>query len=313
MSFLSRLKPVPPAPPVDPPLGQMLTRDMEHPLLPAHPPVSQVDPALTTHWPYEKVSGEPDFAKWKAEDPWPIPADEDREFYYAGDDMAFWCAGLHDYLMMTRLMEKYGRPLQSGNRVFDFGCATGRVLRHFAAHAPGVETLGSDIARNYIRWVQTYLPPRVHIFRNSILPHLPLADNSLDLAYGFSIFTHIDDFEDGWLLEFNRIVKPGGFAMFTIQTEDTWHSLHDEHYLFTHLAENDAKNRDTGDLVTAEMFKKHMPSPRVILRRAGDKTYDDFTFHTKEYIHQYWGRCFKVHEIIFEAHSFQDLVVMQKL
>jgi SAM-dependent methyltransferase len=49
-------------------------------------------------------------------------------------------------------------------------------------------------------------------------PPLPFAeDNSFDLVYAFSVFTHIPaEHQEAWLLEMKRILKPGGFLVCTV-------------------------------------------------------------------------------------------------
>ena len=50
-------------------------------------------------------------------------------------------------------------------------------------------------------------PTNLRIFQNTILPHLPIEDNSLSLVTAFSVFTHIDDLDLAWIAELRRILS----------------------------------------------------------------------------------------------------------
>ena len=71
--------------------------------------------------------------------------------------------------------------------------------------------------------------------QNHALPHLPIEDGSTALVYGFSVFTHIDEFETAWLAEIRRILRPGGVAYLTINSDDTWKSLEPRMPLYRRL------------------------------------------------------------------------------
>jgi len=92
----------------------------------------------------------------------------------------------------------------------DFGCATGRVIRHFGAAEPQIKTYGCDINRMHVDWCAKYLPENITVFQNHSIPTLSLPDNSIDMVSAFSVFTHIEAFETSWLMELRRILRPGG-------------------------------------------------------------------------------------------------------
>jgi SAM-dependent methyltransferase len=76
--------------------------------------------------------------------------------------------------------------------------------------------------------------------KTELEPPLPYADCSFDLVYAFSIFTHLSvDLADRWIAELVRILKPGGYAWFTI---------HGERYRERLLPEEQARF-DAGEIV----------------------------------------------------------------
>ena len=53
----------------------------------------------------------------------------------------------------------------------------------------------------------------------------PVQVPDLTLVYAGSVFTHILHLMDMWLMEFRRILAPGGYALFTVHDEHTWQCL----------------------------------------------------------------------------------------
>lgn len=152
-------------------------------------------------------------------DSYNLPATQDRELYHGERHYDWWLSGLLDYLKITSVMDKYGKPLKAGDAFYEMGCASGRVLRHFAAQPGGLNVWGSDINNRHIEWMRLNLPENIKIFQNTILPQLPMESNSIDVACAFSVFTHIDDLDFAWLCEIRRVLKKGGiFTSQYIQT-----------------------------------------------------------------------------------------------
>lgn len=143
--------------------------------------------------------------------------------------------GLGDYLFIKKLCLEQRLLLRDSFSAFDFGCASGRVLRHFAVNELALSLYVADINKNNVAWVRKYLPHSIRIFQNTVLPNLPIGDCSIDLVFGLSVFTHIHEYEEAWLLELSRILKKGGLAFCTIHTERTWKQITEAHFIYTYL------------------------------------------------------------------------------
>lgn len=98
--------------------------------------------------------------------------------------------------------------------VLDWGVGCGRILRHFLEHGSR-SIIGCDIDLVNVQWVKNNLTPDV--YHTHLDPPLPFNDNSFDVIFGHSIFTHLS-YEDQfkWLEELNRILRPNGVAVVTI-------------------------------------------------------------------------------------------------
>jgi SAM-dependent methyltransferase len=97
----------------------------------------------------------------------------------------------------------------------DFGCSSGRVVRVLAAACPQIEWHGCDPNGEAIRWAGENLSA-INFFVNEDLPPLPLPDQSLDIAYAISIWSHFAP-ELGllWFEEMRRLLRPGGHLVCT--------------------------------------------------------------------------------------------------
>ena len=118
----------------------------------------------------------------------------------------------------------------AGKRVLDFGCGSGKVMRHFLAEAAECELWGCDIDERSIDWINAELHPPLRAFANGEAPPLGQASESFDLIWSVSVFTHLTDHWAGWLAELHRVLKPGGLAiisflggaMYEVWNEEEW-------------------------------------------------------------------------------------------
>ena len=92
--------------------------------------------------------------------------------------------------------------------VLDFGCGCGRVTRYWADFAG--EVAGSDLSGRAVEWCRRALPFG-RFEPNGLAPPLPFADESFDLVYALSVFTHLTaDLQLAWRDELRRVLRPGG-------------------------------------------------------------------------------------------------------
>jgi SAM-dependent methyltransferase len=113
------------------------------------------------------------------------------------------------------LVDLLDRPLD-GRRVLDFGCGSGRVLRHFLADAGRAELHGCDIHPPSIDWLRRHVCPPVHAHLIGPEPPLPFADGYFNIAWAMSVFTHLTDSWARWLAELHRVLEPDGIAIVSV-------------------------------------------------------------------------------------------------
>ena len=101
-----------------------------------------------------------------------------------------------------------------GKSVLDFGCGAGRVLRNFEAESAVASFAGCDIDARSIEWLHEHLP-WIDARLVDEAPPAPWPDDSFDLIYALSVFTHLTDHWAGWLLELHRLLRPNGVLIAT--------------------------------------------------------------------------------------------------
>lgn len=150
----------------------------------------------------------------------PVPPEElwvgmapDLESYLAG--------GRNDIAVMARILQENGSSIAHARRVLEFGCGAARMLRHLREFAPQAELWGVDISAQHIQWCVENLTPPLHFATTTVIPHLPFEDRSFDLIFCGSVFTHIEDVQESWLLELGRVLRPAGKLYITIHDEHT--------------------------------------------------------------------------------------------
>jgi SAM-dependent methyltransferase len=125
-------------------------------------------------------------------------------------------SGKDDIGAMRQILCESGFVIEEARRILEWGVAGGRLIRHLHYLTPKTEIWGVDIWASAVRWCQEYLSPPFYFATTTAVPHLPFPENTFDLIYAGSIFTHLDDLVEAWFLELQRILKRGGRFYFTI-------------------------------------------------------------------------------------------------
>jgi len=239
------------------------------------------------------------------EDGLPVPPVELFAGY--GTDAASYTEGgrIHARSLMS-IVERHGFAFGAGRRILDFGCAAGRMTRCLAPYAGDCEIWGVDIRAGHILWCQQHLSPPFRFVTTTTFPHLPFEDNSFDLIYSASVFTHIADLSDTWLMELRRLPRSRGPLHVSIHDNRTidvimssppgnW--LHDTEIrreLLGFAARNSLRSTGYGMFTTSYA----MGNAQI--------------FHDVDFVRAQWGRYYEILEITSEAYAYQAAVTMRK-
>jgi ubiquinone/menaquinone biosynthesis C-methylase UbiE len=208
-------------------------------------------------------------------------------------------SGERDVARMLELAEVSGLVLAERDRVLDFGCGAGRMIRHLSPLASTCEVWGTDICAEFVYWCLQHMDPPFHFVTTSTIPSLPFEEQYFDLIYAGSVFTHIDDLAPAWLLELRRVLSKKGRAYITI---------HDEHT---------ARLLDT-------RFREHPFAVKMRSCAAYDQLSSDFkmvaigrgfqsnVFYHSDFFSMMVSPMFDVLSITHEAYGYQTAIVVAR-
>lgn len=229
----------------------------------------------------------------------PIPPEELWEGY--GPDAASYISGgKTDVDKMARIIAESGIALGNTKRLLEFGCAAGRMLRHLPELAPKAELWGVDISAQHIQWCVANLTPAMHFATTTMIPHLPFEDGYFDVVFCGSVFTHIEDIQQSWLLELGRVLRASGRLFITLHDEHTVKFLdgsYRDHWLSKFMQEqpNYVSNKKNFNTI-------------VIGRGASSQV-----FYNAHYFKATLPPCFRWVSHTPEAYGYQSAVLLEKL
>lgn len=198
---------------------------------------------------------------------------------------------------MLDIARTSGFDFRPGDRILDFGCGAGRMIRHLQPLAETCEIWGTDISASHILWCKRNLSPPFHFATTTKVPHLPFEDRSFRFIYCGSVFTHIDDLADAWLLEMRRILAPGGRLYATI---------HDNHTMS--LLEK-GEGKWLGWLREKPVYQQSKESFDMFTVGRGA---DSQVFYDQAYFRKMVGDAFEVVSVTPEAYFYQTAFLLER-
>jgi SAM-dependent methyltransferase len=175
---------------------------------------------------------------------------------------------------MEKVLSRHGLTLSTFNRILDFGCGCGRVLRCLPRSEQSQLPDGTDIDAEAISWCQIHYSHYARFAVNSSAPPLNFPNDSFDFVYSISIFTHLpEEMQFAWLQELQRVVKPGGYLLLSFRGENH----------FARIPNEDQSRMERDGFVYADTG-----------RTPGFPEFYQTAWHAPAYVRQRWGDFFEV-------------------
>jgi SAM-dependent methyltransferase len=209
--------------------------------------------------------------------------------------------GHHDPTRQAEDFELFGRRYRAtildllpqgwtfeGKRILEFGCGSGRILRHFLDEAKVAELHGCDIDAGSIAWLKENLSPPLHVFRNEEQPGLPFPDGHFDLIWAMSVFSVLTDTWSGWLCELHRVLQEDGLLISTFVGEGG------------------------SEFVAREPWVEDRVGMNVLAYGVSWEAGGPMVMHSPWWIREHWGRAFEILELRPRTEWGEGLVAMRK-
>lgn len=213
------------------------------------------------------------------------------------------------YLLVRDACRDHGRLLKHNSQVLDFGIGWGRIVRYFLRDVDPNGLHGVDVSEELMGEARNTGCPAA-LRKVEPLGALPYPDNTFDVVYAYSVFTHLPEHtQDLWLAEIKRTLKLGGVFVATVESPrlipqrlmiDTADER--QHPRERWIARNLKSNPAIAASLEASGFA-YIGSP--------ESTYGD-TMMTEGYVREHWGRYFEVLRLIDEPDAWQVPVIMRK-
>lgn len=217
---------------------------------------------------------------------------------YPDDNTKYFNVAKEEIDSLLKLLKESGFEINSSKKILDFGCSTGRLIRHLKPYSDKIEIWGVDISAECISWANNYLNPPFHFATTTIHPHLPFEDKYFDLIYCCSVFTHIDNFTESWLLELRRVLSGNGRIYITIHDHNTIDFLEKRKnillskFIFGSKTFNEARNNF--EIIALNRFK----SPQI--------------FFNIDYIKKLLNTIFDISSVTEGSYGYQTGIVLKR-
>lgn len=177
---------------------------------------------------------------------------EPPESVHAMDRSTIHCGSFYYGDLLAWCLKTLALNFEPGGRYLDFGCSSGRVLKTLTAAFPEALFHGCDPVADTILWAQKDNPLARFMVSNES-PPLPYDTASFDGIFAISIFSHFEQAAFRiWLDEMKRIIKPGGFLIFST------HGFGAIRFYFENrlMEENDALARTQALIIKGHAFDR---------------------------------------------------------
>jgi len=239
----------------------------------------------------------------------PVPPRELRIHTYLDPaPEAYLGAGKGHVKKMVDILEISGVSVEPGQRVLDFGCGDGMMVRHFRHIAESGEAWGVDISGTLMIWCQQHLSPPFKFATTTSFPHLPFEEGYFDLIYSFSVFTHICDLAEAWLLELRRILRPGGVLYLTVHDNHTIDVLDGcPDFGLSRALQDAEKLLPFRDSDFAMFTLNRVPGGGIDFEPRQAQVFYDIG-----YLCQHWGNYLEIVSATQDAYGYQTAIVLRK-
>ena len=211
----------------------------------------------------------------------PDPALQERWNGASGARLA--AQGAAFYRRVREEFARHGpRPLEDA-AVLDFGCGWGRLTRMFAREVPPERLFGCDPSEPILEVCRANGVP-AQLARSEFVPERLPFEGPFELAFAFSVFTHLSEpAHERCLCALHRALAPGGLLLVTLRPPAYLDLCELMHPVRVPLAPADARY----------LFVPHAADPSHPQYGGGEMIYGE-TVVTLAYVRERWSEMFEL-------------------
>ena len=242
----------------------------------------------------------------------PIPPFELRSIVGAHSEELFLWEGVQDVSCFLDLYERHCAHRPERPRVLDLGCGCGRLTRYLSL-SERYETFACDVNEDHVAWCAKNLP-NVRTQKNGPAPPLPFPNDSMDLVYLLSVFTHLPASAAlAWMHELARVVAMGGIAIVTTHGHLTLEIVRRsvDHQKLMNMDANSAERCLNALNALGYVYIPYPPSVQAIANVQGAEYGNSFT--SPDFVRSNWTERFDLVDYLPGAlRGWQDVYVMRR-
>ncbi len=218
-----------------------------------------------------------------------------------GNNVKEYLHGKQQIANMIGILHKGGFEISNMRSIMDFGCGAGRMIRWLKPYAETAEIWGTDISADHITWAINHLSPPFNFATTTTIPHMPFEEKYFDLIFAGSVFTHIDDLVEAWLLELRRVLSRRGCIYITIQDKNSIKLLKTSEY-YKNIWLKQYVEENPLFIETGDKFNK-------IVGLRGTRSQ---VFYDQAYFKKIVGSIFEIISVNQEAYGFQTSFLLKR-
>jgi SAM-dependent methyltransferase len=207
------------------------------------------------------------------------------------------------YRRLCERFSEHGPVSLADATVLDFGCGWGRLTRMLARDVPYERLFGCDPSEAILDVCRRNGVP-AQLTRSAFLPERIPFDETFDLAFAFSVFTHLSESaHECCLRALHAALRPGGILVVTVRPP-----------AYLDVSELMEPLREPLDPARARyLFVAHPADPSHPQYEGGDMTYGE-TVVTLAYVRERWSEMFALLEAdILLADPFQVMLTLRRV
>ncbi len=220
-----------------------------------------------------------------------VPEAELQMMWNGASGLALAAQSCGFYELLVELHATHGqRPLREGS-VLDFGCGWGRMTRFLARDVQPGRLYGCDPVDAIVELARASRVP-ADLARSEFVPERIPFDERFDLAYAFSVFTHLSESAHlASLQALHEAIVPGGLLVLTIRPPEHLRAKKRLNHFLADLGNEPARRFDE----PLYLFAAH-ERPPLTFGADAELTYGEAVF-SLAYIRERWSEYFELLEI----------------